>query len=205
MPNLGCELDAPGAAEPAAPRQDVERFRVPRPKRRPEAPLFHLESDDFVDCYRLHYPRLVRALELAGASHRVAEDVAQEAFARLLAHWRRVRTGSSPAGYAYRTGFRLLQHRIDRGSDLDAGDSGSQDDRGERPERGHQPGAEGLVTTRLTVVTALAAMPPRRRACAVLSLVVGLPAPEVAAAMGISEGTVRKHIEEARADLRHAL
>jgi RNA polymerase sigma factor (sigma-70 family) len=181
---------------------------VPRPRRRPEAPLFHLESDDFVDCYRLHYPRLVRALELAGASHRVAEDVAQEAFARMLARWRRVRTGSSPAGYAYRTGFRLLQRRIDRCSDLDAGDSSSRlgrDDGGESPERWHQPGAEGLVTTRLTVVTALAAMPPRRRACAVLSLVVGLPAPEVAAAMGISEGTVRKHIEEARADLRHAL
>lgn len=154
--------------------------------------LLPIEGDDFVECYRVHYPRLVRALELAGAPRPVAEDTAQEAFARMLAHWRRVSKGSSPAGYAYRTGFRLL-YRRGQGPGQAAPD----------PEQA-APGPEGLITTRLAVAAALAAMPPRRRVCAVLYLVVGLPTSEVAAALGMAAGTVRKHVEEARVDLRRA-
>ena len=156
-----------------------------------EAALSQLEGDDFVECYRVHYPRLVRALELAGSSRPVAEDAAQEAFARMLARWRRVRTGSSPAGYAYRTAFRLLQRR---------GPPAPTE-----PAEAAGVGPEGLITTRAAVAGALAGMPPRRRACAVLYLVVGLPTSEVADALGIAEGTVRKHVEEARVDLRAGL
>ncbi len=64
---------------------------------------------DFVDCYQAHYRRLVRALRLSGADPATAEDVAQEAFARALARWRRVSRGTNPPGYVYTTGFRLLQ------------------------------------------------------------------------------------------------
>jgi hypothetical protein len=67
------------------------------------------ETDDFVELFRMHYPRLVRALVLAGSSTPGAEDLAQEAFARTFRHWRRVRGGTNPAGYVYRTGFRLLR------------------------------------------------------------------------------------------------
>src|SRR5688572_9162212 len=66
------------------------------------------EPTDFVELFRADYGRLVVALELAGAPRPVAEDVAQEAFARTFGHWRRVRKGSSPTGYVYRTAFRLL-------------------------------------------------------------------------------------------------
>jgi len=63
--------------------------------------------------------------------------------------------------------------------------------------------AEGAATG-LAVEAALAAMPARRRECAVACLVVGLPVAEVAGALGIVPGTVRKHLEEARRDLRAA-
>jgi RNA polymerase sigma factor (sigma-70 family) len=145
-----------------------------------------------VECYQLHYPRLVRALCLAGAPYPVAEDVAQEVFARMFAHWHRVRRGTSPAGYAYRSAFRLL-HRSRRAPDAAAAVAGPQ------PETA---GPEDLVTTRLMVAAALAAMPPRRRQCAVMCLVVGLSTQEAASALGIAEGTVRKHVGEARDDLR---
>ncbi|MCA1692656.1 MAG: hypothetical protein LC733_10840 [Actinobacteria bacterium] len=46
---------------------------------------------------------------LTGARRDDAEDVAQEAFARTLSRWRRVRTGSNPPGYVYRVAFRLLR------------------------------------------------------------------------------------------------
>jgi RNA polymerase sigma factor (sigma-70 family) len=162
-----------------------------------------------VECYQLHYRRLVRALALAGAPHATAEELAQEAFARTLTHWRRVRSGSSPAGYAYRVGFRLLNRHLPGG----AGAPGfSGNGRRADPDRDYspadntaQPGPENLVTTRLAVAATLAAMPPRRRACAVMCLVVGLPTSDAATAFGIAEGTVRKHLADARLDLRQGL
>jgi RNA polymerase sigma factor (sigma-70 family) len=151
-----------------------------------------LTTTDFVDCYQTHYRRLVRALRLSGADAPTAEDIAQEAFARALVHWRRIRRGANPPGYVYTTGFRLLQ-------------------RAERPQPPlpvsvpPEPAAtESAVLTALAVEKALAAMPPRRRACAVMCLVVGLPVADAASALGIAAGTVRKHLDEARHDLRAA-
>ena len=48
-------------------------------------------------------------------------------------------------------------------------------------------------------------MPPRRRACAVMCFVVGLSVQEAAEALEIAEGTVRKHLDEARRDLAAGL
>jgi DNA-directed RNA polymerase specialized sigma24 family protein len=55
------------------------------------------------------------------------------------------------------------------------------------------------------VVAAIAAMPPRRRACAVMCLMSGLSTKEAAHSLGIAEGTVRKQLELARASLRAQL
>ena len=132
----------------------------------------------------------------------------------MLTHWRRVRGGANPAGYAYRTAFRLLSRgRRQRAlalADAPAGASGPVTRAGDSAlaadsGRGQLDDPEGLVTTRLAVAASIAAMPPRRRMCAVLCLVVGLPTGDVAAALGIAEGTVRKHVSEARDDLRQTL
>lgn len=151
-------------------------------------------ADDFTDCYRAHYRRLQRALVVAGADAAVAEDVAQEAFARTLVHWRRVRRGDNPAGYVYRVAFRLLAKRWRRQEPVEI-------DLERRPA---VAGPEGEATTRVALEAAFAAMPPRRRLVATLCLVVGMPVVEAAKATGIAQGTVRKHIEEARAELRRA-
>jgi RNA polymerase sigma-70 factor (ECF subfamily) len=150
-----------------------------------------LATTDFVDCYQVHYRRLIRALRLAGADPAMAEDVAQEAFARALVKWGRVRRGTNPPGYVYTTAFRLLDR------------SRSRPAVSERPRPA--PAAEGEATTTVAVERALAAMPDKRRACAVLCLMAGVPTHEAAAALGIAEGTVRKHLAEARENLRSAL
>jgi RNA polymerase sigma-70 factor (ECF subfamily) len=151
-----------------------------------------LTTTDFVDCYQTHYGRLVRALRLGGADAASAEDIAQEAFARALVHWRRIRRGSNPPGYVYTTGFRLLQR--------------SQRRRGSQPPPPPPPVAptELSALTAVAVEASLAAMPPRRRACAVMCLIVGLSASDAAAALGVAAGTVRKHLDEARRDLQAA-
>lgn len=149
---------------------------------------------DFVDCYLHHYGRLVRALRLSGADAGTAEEVAQEAFARALVRWGRVRKGTNPPGYVYTTGFRLLQRQLKRSARWDLGDppegaAGAPDSTGSQ------------AALNVSVAEILEAMPPRRRACAVLCLVVGLNSEEAAGALGLAAGTVRKHLEEARRQL----
>lgn len=152
-------------------------------------------SEELVELYRQHYPRLVRALELSGTERSWAEDLAQEAFARTLDHWWRVRHGANPPGYPYRIAFRLARRRL--GRELLAGEALLA-----TPSLA-DPAAE--ATTRVGVERALASMPPRRRSCAVLCLLAGLSVNEAAVALGIVPGTVRKQIERARADLHAAL
>src|SRR5581483_1603133 len=150
-------------------------------------------SDDFVDLFREQYPRLVRALQMTGADQWQAEDIAQEAFARTLGHWGRVRSGDNPPGYLFRTAFRLSARRgVIAAVDDDEGD-GRADERAVSPA---DAAAHGVDLDR-----ALAAMPSRRRACVVLCWLLELPTAEAAAALGIADGTVRKHLEAARRDL----
>jgi len=146
---------------------------------------------DFAAMFSEHYRRVVRALELSGLDHFSAEDSAQEAFARTLGHWSRVRTGANPAGYVYRTAFRLARRQLRRATSVPL-------DEAVVTTSGDEAGATVL---RLDVEAALRAMPPRRRACAVGCLVLGLSTKEVARALGIAEGTVRKQLEHARAAL----
>ena len=148
-------------------------------------------DDDFVALYRLHYPRLVRSLELGGADRATAEDTAQEAFARTLGHWRRVRLGTNPTGYVYRVAFRLLT-RVRHGN---------------LPLEDDVPSPDIAAEATLTVgiERALQAMPTARRRCAVLCLVVGVTTKDAARTLRIAESTVRKQIELARSDLRLSL
>jgi RNA polymerase sigma-70 factor (ECF subfamily) len=148
-------------------------------------------DQDFVEVYTTHYPRLVRALELGGTTHTNAEDIAQEAFARTLGHWRRVRRGSNPAGYVYRVAFRLSRRSrtSERSSDIGRDSVDVADE----------------ATLHVGIDAAMAKMPPAQRRCAVMCLVIGMSTKEAAAALHIAESTVRKQIERARVDLHSAL
>jgi RNA polymerase sigma factor (sigma-70 family) len=134
----------------------------------------------------------VRALEIGGLDRATAEDAAQEAFARTLGHWRRVRLGTNPPGYAYRVGFRLARRTLRRENPLETEPESAGD-------------LAGQVVTRSAIEAVLASMPPRRRSCAVLCLMSGLTTKEAARALGIAEGTVRKQLELARSSLREQL
>ena len=165
-------------------------------------PSVVLPTNDFVTCYQLHYGRLVRSLILTGADRSTAEEVAQEAFAGALHHWRRIKHGPNPPGYVFRAGFRLLGK-----AQLRAGRETLEDNAGERPV-GSKTGSDptgSAATSNAALEAVLAAMPPRRRQCAVMCLVVGLPPGEAATALGIADGTVGKHLDEARKELAAVL
>jgi RNA polymerase sigma-70 factor (ECF subfamily) len=147
---------------------------------------------EFDDLYREHYSRLTRALAIAGAGD-AAEDLAQEAMARTLASWRRVRKGTNPAGYVYTTAFRLLQrhHRRTRPADLTRAPTVA--------------GPEAETIANVVLAQALDTMPPAQRAVAALCISLGWSTDEAAAALKIAPSTARVQLHRARADLRAAL
>ncbi|MFN2503966.1 MAG: RNA polymerase sigma factor [Acidimicrobiales bacterium] len=150
-------------------------------------------ADSYVQLYRAHYPRLVQVLVLTGARRDDAEDVAQEAFARTLSRWRRVRTGSNPPGYVYRVAFRLLR----RAQPHLVGD-------------GHAPSpavaaADDAVVLHTSLEQAFAGLPPRQRTCALLCLLLGYTSEDAGSVLGIRASTVRKQVELARRSLRQRL
>lgn len=151
----------------------------------------------FVALYAEQSARVRRALVLAGADRDVAADVTQEAFARTYARWRQVRTGSNPAGYVFRVAFRELRRRghLAEEPDGDAAADGTV-------REGLGPDEEALANVGAdAALLAIGAMPPRRRACALLVLAAGLTAEEAGQALGITGSTVRVQVHRARAQL----
>ena len=151
-------------------------------------PLPQAASDDFVDLFTSQYSRLVGVLRISGARGTAAEDLAQEAFARTLGHWRRVRGGPNPAGYLYRVAFRLLKRRV----------GVAEDPLGDIDEPSAAPGPEDTAIAAVGAARALAAMPPRRRACAALVWYLGFTSDEAGVILGIDGATVRTQLERAR-------
>jgi DNA-directed RNA polymerase specialized sigma24 family protein len=94
----------------------------------------------FASLYAEQAGRVRRALVLSGATADVAEDVAQEAFARTYARWRRVRAGTNPAGYVFRVAFRELRRRGHLPDEPD-GDAAAT----ETPVDGHGPDEQALA------------------------------------------------------------
>jgi RNA polymerase sigma-70 factor (ECF subfamily) len=172
--------------------------RPPEPTEPDLAVGTEFSTNDFVECYLLHYRRLVRALQLGGADPAAAEDLAQEAFARAFSRWRRISRGTNPAGYVYVTGFRLLHRVLRRDARWDTGEL--PDHPPIRSMYGSVADTAATATMNVAMEALLARMPPKRRACAVMCLVVGLSAHEAGEALGVADGTVRKHLEEARKD-----
>ncbi len=156
-----------------------------------------MAAASFAALYAEHAPRVRRALILAGAGPETAADVTQEAFARTYARWRRVQTGTNPAGYAFRVAFRELRRRghLPEGADGNVMAEATAVDR---------PGPEEQALVNVAAQAAVAvigAMPARRRACALLVLAAGLSAEEAGQALGIAGATVRVQVHRARAEL----
>jgi RNA polymerase sigma-70 factor (sigma-E family) len=145
-----------------------------------------------------HYRGLVRAVYLLLGDQGEAEEVVQEAFARLLVSWRRVREPEKVVGYLRVTALNLARGRLRK---LEV----------RRrlapklvPVDDHAAPAEALAIVdadRQSVAAALAQLPPRQRECLVLRYYLGLSEAEIAAAMGVAKGSVKAHASRGLATL----
>ena len=142
------------------------------------------------------YPRLVNAVALASGSYPAAEDAVQEALVRAwIRSERGERFDSLPAWVA---AVALNQTRS--GWRRTMAERRARQRLGERPQLLAAPGEDHVEVAR-----ALAALPRRQREVAVLRYLLEMSTAEVAAALGIGEGTVKSSLARARAHLADAL
>jgi RNA polymerase sigma factor (sigma-70 family) len=150
---------------------------------------------DFEDLFHLHHDELFRAMWLVTRNRHEAEEIAQDAFLRVLERWNRVRSVEDPAGYLYRTAMNVFRSRRRRAAVA------------LRRAVGQLPQEDGLaeVEEREAVVRVLAPLSPRQRAAIVLTDLLGLSSEEAGRALGIKAVTVRVLAGRARAALREEM
>jgi RNA polymerase sigma factor (sigma-70 family) len=149
-------------------------------------------GSSFEGFFRQVYPRLSRALLLLTGDPPEAEDLAQEAMARVFERWERVRAMDSPEGYAYRTALNLHRKRL-RWAALR---------RGRRRDREPEHRPLEVVEERDRIRSLLASLPVAQREALFLVEWVGMTAEEAGAALGIEAASVRGRIHRARGSLR---
>ena len=154
-----------------------------------------MEDDQALVAFcRAEWPRPVGSISLDVGSRELAEDLAQEALARVCAHWRRVRKADSPSAWAHRVAFNLAKSHGRRQTTwarlrvraLD-GPVGAVD-----PDR----------ASALAVRDALATLPATQRQALILRYFADLSVRDTAAAMRCPENTVKTHTRRALDALR---
>jgi RNA polymerase sigma-70 factor (sigma-E family) len=149
-------------------------------------------GQDFGEFFRREYRRLARACLLLTGDPTEAEDLAQDALARVFARWDQIASMDSPDGYLYRTALNLNRKRLRRLAV-----------RARHVVHARAASDEvDVVEERLDVLRAVAALPPGQREALVLVEWLDLDIDEVAKLIGISAVSVRGRLHRARATLR---
>jgi RNA polymerase sigma-70 factor (sigma-E family) len=136
------------------------------------------------------------AYGLVGDWHR-ADDLVQGTFERAFVHWRRVVAADEPGAYVRTILVRLAvsEHRRPwrRREQVVA----------EAPEpRGSSHSEADVVSSRVDLASLLAGLTVKQRAIVVLRYLEDRPVQEVAEALGIAEGTVKRQSHDALRTLR---
>lgn len=138
----------------------------------------------FETWYRREHPKVMATLTWVAGDRDVAADATDEAFARAYADWRRVQSMASPDRWVYRVALNVVRRRMRRAA---------------LERRKIEPPAE-LATQDVDreIWTIVQQLPERQRVAIVLRYLLDLPEQEIAAAMGISRGTVASALAAAR-------
>lgn len=142
-----------------------------------------------------HQVRLFGALCLVTGDRFEAEEIAQEAFVRVLERWDRVAGMDDPVGYLFQVSmnvFRTKRRRVALALRRAVGAVGEHDE-------------FGAVDDRTVVSSALAELSADQRAALVVTALYGLSSEEAGRILGVRPSTVRARATRARASLRRAI
>ena len=149
----------------------------------------------FEDFFDEHKGGLFAALCLLTRNRHEAEELAQEAFVRVLERWDRVGLMDDPRAYLYRTAMNAFRSRYRRAvlaSKRSMRLTPVDDDFAQIDEQD-------------AAVRALAGLSPRQRAAVVLTDLLGFPSEEAARMLGIRASTLRMHASRAHAALKETM
>lgn len=150
---------------------------------------FSVDADGFEDWYREHYRRVFASVLMVSGNRASTADAVDEAFARALERWARVRTMPSPVGWTFTVARNLLRKTARRTA--------------------REPTVEIGVGSPPEVDVALwevvRSLPKRERELVALRYVACLTEPEIATTLGIAKGTVSRGLHDARAHLHSML
>jgi RNA polymerase sigma factor (sigma-70 family) len=138
--------------------------------------------------YEREFPHVMRAVFLVSGDPQLAEDAAQEAFARALVRWRRI--GSQPwvGGWVTTTALNIARKQLRR-----------------RPVHVREESTPPDDAELLDLRGAMRRLPARQQEAVALHYLLDLPVAEAAAVMACDEGTVKTHLSRARRTLERAL
>jgi RNA polymerase sigma-70 factor (ECF subfamily) len=147
------------------------------------------------ELYSGSYARLVGMCTLVAGDRQEAEEVVQEAFARLLPQWDRVSTYDAPEAWVRGVALRLLSNRLRqlRNGRLAAARYGAA--------QAISPPSEEPVD----IGRALMSLSVPLRQVVVLHYLIGLDVKAVAAELRIPDGTVKSRLSKARSLLEPLL
>jgi RNA polymerase sigma-70 factor (ECF subfamily) len=144
-------------------------------------------GDRFDALFREQFVGIARTAYLILGDRRLAEEVAQEAFARAWARWKRVAQLDRPGAWVQTVAVRLAlrtKTRRAKGAALEAS----------VPSPAFAEADKSLVE----LVELLRELSPMQRAAVALGVLDDLPAEEVAERMGCRPATARVHLHRAR-------
>jgi RNA polymerase sigma factor (sigma-70 family) len=147
--------------------------------------------------FHAHFEPVARAAALVSRDAAAGQDLAQEAFTRLLERWEQMGSDDHARNFAYRVAINLARSHLRKyGRVFLYGLRGPDD-----------PGADPTARSDawLHVARALGALSPRQRACVVLVDYADMDAARTASILGMSAATVRVHLMRGRRALRAGL
>ena len=148
--------------------------------------------EDFDGFFMALLPAVLRLAQRMTGDRTAAEDVAAEAFARAFARWEKVGRLDYREAWVLRVASNLAIDLARRRHP-------------ELPARDAVPDLADDVVLRLTLLEELRSMPRTQRQTLVLRYLAALPEAEVAAALGVKQGTVKSHLHRGREAIRSRL
>ena len=144
-------------------------------------------ADEFEVFFRAELASVVAVAFRITGDIGLAEEITQDAFARALVRWRRLRRYDRPGAWVRRVAIRDAVRAARRQRPLPI----SGEDRAGREERGSDA----------DLLAAVRRLPAKQRAAVVLYYLEDRPTSEVAELLGCTEATVRSQLRKAREHL----